>query len=262
MPLSVGLALTISLSSALNVMLDEVYDEANYKEDVEYVDILAFAKGETLSVDLGLRDMPNSDKLLRVNEHTGNLVLRSGVNISQLEKRNTRTQKMESRSKKNMRNFIDKLPKIAEIAEVKGFEGYFSNKSKDQAEQSVDELLAYAKSYRGTPYRWGGMSERGFDCSGFTQNAFRHVGIELPRTSHSQAQLGKTVTMAEAQPGDMVFFGRKRRHGYRTSHTGIVTANRDGQLRIIHSSSRGIVEEDILSVQSYQRRFLFIKRIL
>ncbi|MEN9445169.1 MAG: hypothetical protein RIS47_2060 [Bacteroidota bacterium] len=239
-------------------MLGEVKNDRQSSLE-EYIDIEGFAKGETLGIDLGIRKYTNTDKPLRIGQSQYCDVLRNDANVNQIIAHNIRNQRTESRSQKTMRSFVTKLPKVND---VERFDGYFAGKTKDDAQQGVDELLAYAKSYRGTPYRWGGLSDRGFDCSGFTQTAFKHVGINLPRTSQSQSQLGERVSVADAKPGDMVFFGRKRGKSYRTSHTGIVVMNGNGQLRVIHSSNRGVVEEDILSVQSYQRRFLFIKRIL
>jgi cell wall-associated NlpC family hydrolase len=66
-------------------------------------------------------------------------------------------------------------------------------------------ILSIAARYVGTPYRYGGTTPSGFDCSGYTQYVFNQVGISLPRTSGAQAQAGKRVSRSEARPGDLVW---------------------------------------------------------
>ncbi|MGY1854872.1 NlpC/P60 family protein [Modestobacter sp. SYSU DS0290] len=70
------------------------------------------------------------------------------------------------------------------------------------------EVVGAAQKYLGVPYRWGGTDPTsGLDCSGFTQRVFADLGISIPRTSSQQATAGRPVaSLAEAQPGDLVFF--------------------------------------------------------
>ena len=71
------------------------------------------------------------------------------------------------------------------------------------------DLVQYAKQFIGNPYVWGGTSlTNGADCSGFTMSVYKKYGISLPHHSGSQAQLGRKVTLAEAQPGDLVFYAK------------------------------------------------------
>ncbi len=71
------------------------------------------------------------------------------------------------------------------------------------------DLVQYAKQFIGNPYVWGGTSlTNGADCSGFTMSVYKKFGISLPHHSGSQAQMGKKVTLAEAQPGDLVFYAK------------------------------------------------------
>ncbi|WP_461023974.1 C40 family peptidase [Thalassiella azotivora] len=66
-------------------------------------------------------------------------------------------------------------------------------------------VLEIAARYVGTPYRYGGTTPSGFDCSGFTQYVYAQVGINLPRTSGAQADFGRRVSASEARPGDLVW---------------------------------------------------------
>lgn len=76
-------------------------------------------------------------------------------------------------------------------------------------------VVADAERYLGVPYQWGGTSPTsGFDCSGFTQHVFGDLGISLPRTAaEQQASAGQSVpSLAQAQPGDLLFFGSPAEH--------------------------------------------------
>jgi cell wall-associated NlpC family hydrolase len=67
-------------------------------------------------------------------------------------------------------------------------------------------------NYLGSPYRWGGSSPSGFDCSGFTMYVYSQVGISLPHSSSAQYGSGTHVSRSELQPGDLVFFGSPIHH--------------------------------------------------
>src|SRR5690606_677453 len=69
----------------------------------------------------------------------------------------------------------------------------------------VNDMISFAKSLLGTPYRYSGTSPSGFDCSGFINYVMGSFGFSLPRSSYSIAELGKTVKLSEVQPGDLLF---------------------------------------------------------
>jgi len=91
-------------------------------------------------------------------------------------------------------------------------------------------LLQVAYSFLGVPYRYGGNTARGIDCSSFVQQCFRVLGIGLPRTAAEQAQCGLAVPVEYLQPADRLYF--RNRDG-RISHTGIYIGNG----LFIHASS-------------------------
>ncbi len=82
---------------------------------------------------------------------------------------------------------------------------------------AADALVRTAMSLVGTPYRWGGASPLGFDCSGFTWYAFARIGISIPRTADVQFAAGRPVA-GDPLPGDLVFF---QTYDYGASHVGI-----------------------------------------
>ena len=67
-------------------------------------------------------------------------------------------------------------------------------------------VVAVAERYLGVPYRWGGASPSGFDCSGLVMYAFSQIGVSLPHSSYAQYGMGSPVARSELQPGDLVFF--------------------------------------------------------
>lgn len=89
--------------------------------------------------------------------------------------------------------------------------------------------LNAAYSMMGTPYRAGGSTPAGFDCSGFTQWSFAQAGISLPRDSRSQQSATLTIGAEAARPGDLVFWGSP------VYHVGIYV----GGDMVIHSPSSG-----------------------
>ena len=87
----------------------------------------------------------------------------------------------------------------------------------------VQALLQRALALLGTPYRWGGTTTDGFDCSGLVGYVFRSaLGINLPRVSRDMASQGQSVAREQLAEGDLVFFSRS---GRRVDHVGIYVGN-------------------------------------
>lgn len=72
--------------------------------------------------------------------------------------------------------------------------------------------IAAARTRLGTPYRWGGSTPAGFDCSGLMMWAWAQVGVSLPRTSGAQRSATQRITRDQLQPGDLVFSGNPVHH--------------------------------------------------
>ncbi|MCH4249693.1 MAG: NlpC/P60 family protein [Microbacteriaceae bacterium] len=94
-------------------------------------------------------------------------------------------------------------------------------------------LLSTAYSLSGIPYVWGGITPAGFDCSGFVQYVFAQHGISLPRTSQAQTAAGSSISVAQAQPGDLVSWGYHI--GIYLGNGKMIDAPRPGQTVGVHS---------------------------
>ncbi|MER6846238.1 NlpC/P60 family protein [Streptomyces flaveolus] len=81
------------------------------------------------------------------------------------------------------------------------------------------KALAFARAQIGKPYVWGATGPGSYDCSGLTQAAWKAAGVTLPRTTYDQVEAGTTVSVSQAQPGDLVFFYDD------ISHVGIYIGN-------------------------------------
>lgn len=94
-------------------------------------------------------------------------------------------------------------------------------------------IVRTAERYVGAPYRHGGASPRGFDCSGYVMYVYKKNGILLPRQVHRQYDAGRHISLRRAKAGDLVFFRTSRSR--RLSHVGIYL----GGNRFIHAPSSG-----------------------
>lgn len=117
-----------------------------------------------------------------------------------------------------------------------------------------------ARSLLRTPYRYGGESPAGMDCSGLTSYVFERLGVGLPRRAEEQSTMGRWIAPDELRPGDLVFFGEDRDKPF---HVGLVVSEAGQPLRMIHAAtSRGVVETDVTGSTYWMRRFKFGRRIL
>ncbi|MDO5655293.1 MAG: NlpC/P60 family protein [Flavobacteriaceae bacterium] len=130
------------------------------------------------------------------------------------------------------------------INRAKTFEELEKNTFVSNFDRAVNNIIIEAKTFLGTPYRYGGVTRRGIDCSAFMQQIFDVEGIDLPRQSIHQAKTGKAVSRAELQKGDLIFFSTTS--PYRITHVGMVTEVEDGEITFIHSaSSKGVTFESL-----------------
>lgn len=105
----------------------------------------------------------------------------------------------------------------------------------EKVEVKGEEVVRVAKSLLNVPYLWGGKNMMGFDCSGFVQTVYSVFGIQLLRNAREQITQGKVVnSLAESQPGDLVFFDHSDRdpNATKISHVGMLIS----PTQVIHCS--------------------------
>ncbi|MER5888399.1 NlpC/P60 family protein [Streptomyces sp. NPDC001941] len=107
----------------------------------------------------------------------------------------------------------------------------------------AEKALAFARAQIGKPYVWGATGPGSYDCSGLTQAAWRAAGVDLPRTTWDQVEVGTRVATADLRPGDLVFFYDD------ISHVGLYI----GGGRMIHAPKPGayVREESIYTMPVY-----------
>lgn len=129
---------------------------------------------------------------------------------------------------------------------------------------NLEEALLLFNQYIGVPYVWGGKTNFGYDCSGFTQSFFKSIGIALKRDAYQQATQGNDVMLlTEAKTGDLAFFDNAEG---RITHVGIVI-EKEGGFEILHAS--GELRIDLLDHQGinkksegYSHNLRLIRRVL
>ena len=127
-----------------------------------------------------------------------------------------------------------------------------------------DQVIAYARTFLGTPYKLGASGPSKFDCSGFTRYVFKKFGYNLTQYSGAQLREGREVAgYRDLQKGDLVFFG-KRGSVRNIGHVGIVVSidEETGDFTFIHASvSNGVVEQTS-SHPYFMMRYIGARRVL
>jgi len=119
------------------------------------------------------------------------------------------------------------------------------------ASRAADHALAMV----GKPYRYGGSTPAGFDCSGLVQYSYRLAGVKVPRDTHALRELAQPVGASELRRGDLLFFDQE---GKKSSHVAIYL----GDERFVHApSSGGQVRTDRLDAAYWRRHFVQARRL-
>lgn len=127
----------------------------------------------------------------------------------------------------------------------------------------IDSVITYGKQYIGVPYKYGGKSPSGFDCSGFVHYIFEPWGYNLPYSSKGYGEYGQEVDISQVRKGDFALF-----RGRSTSSTGIghvalvVDVDENGNVYILHATiHKGITIDNISNQEYYLKRYLTCRRM-
>lgn len=234
------LAVALLVSSIWIASADErdtVQQEVQYSAAVEALDaagltsrssnVLPSGEGLALALELGLPE-----------EET--------ISLSQLPTEALKTSQAQEDAAR--RKQADTAAEYAQPVHYADYEG-------TSATNTVrEELIAYAYTYLGTPYVYGGSSYSGTDCSGFTMAVFAKFGYSLSHGASDQYYTATSVSSEERQAGDLVFFDTFGG----ISHVGIYL----GGGQFIHASSSGGVKVNSLYESYYAACYLGAGRIL
>lgn len=126
------------------------------------------------------------------------------------------------------------------------------------ASDQIKSVISKAKTYLGTPYRYGGINQNGLDCSGLTTLSYRTIGVELPRSSKDQSKYGEPIKRKALKPGDLVFFTAK--NNGKIDHVGMVTAVKGPEVTFIHATTSRGVRFDRLDTGYWTNLFMSARR--
>ena len=125
----------------------------------------------------------------------------------------------------------------------------------EAAPGAAEHAAGFALKMVGRPYRFGGSTPTGFDCSGLVQYSYRQAGVKLPRSTEAQLVTGTRVRLSSVRRGDLLFFDEE---GRKKSHVGIYL----GGGRFVHAPSSGKhVRTDSLDAPYWKKHFSEARRI-
>lgn len=130
----------------------------------------------------------------------------------------------------------------------------------------IDKVVLFARSKLGCPYEWGATGPSRYDCSGLVYSAYKHVGIELSRTTGIMCEEGDHVNIFNIKKGDMVFFVSGEPGERHISHVGIAITDynyKKKDFKFIHASAgNGCVVVSHFTDSNYQKTYGGARRII
>lgn len=210
-------------------------------------------KGDTLSAISQKTGVPVKQLMAANNIHPRNLRIGQKLALSKVQRRETTEEAVNE----------DLLPDDDEINPAETVE---TAELKEEISQNAELLgkwgspderklfVRVATGFLGAPYRLGGSTVRGIDCSAFVRKMYQFFDIDLPRTAYEQSHVGLTIDRKELVEGDLVFFRTRRPVG----HVGIYIGNNE----FVHASSRDrVVRIDRIDTPYFTKRFVRAVRV-
>lgn len=125
----------------------------------------------------------------------------------------------------------------------------------------INTVFDSLETHLGTPYKYGGVTPSGFDCSGLFYAVFKDFGVKLSRSSRGLAHHGVEVELENLQPGDLLFFKGRNINSKTIGHVAMVIELTDGSFKMIHSCSRGVIIDEYSEISYYRKRFVTARRL-
>lgn len=208
------------------------------KEQKDWIKVV-YADGHTGYVSADYVDIRTEFKeAISIEEERAQLLREAEEKAKKAEQ-----ERKKAQARSNARNSSSSTKKVSSSKSTSsGTTKSLSTKSESSSSLRND-IVNYALKFEGNPYVWGGTSlTNGADCSGFTQSIFKHFGIRIPRTSRSQANSGRKVSVKTMQKGDLIFYSKNGR----INHVAIYIGNG----KVIGASSR----KEGIKIKNYNYR--------
>lgn len=135
------------------------------------------------------------------------------------------------------------------------------NKVENPNHQKITKVVRLAKSYEGTPYKFGGTNNKGMDCSGLIYTCYLEENIQLPRTSKAMSEFGHEIKLKETNIGDLVFFETDKTRR-KINHVGLVIDKKVDKIYFIHSTTSQGVIISTLDDYYWSNSFVMVRRIM
>ena len=120
----------------------------------------------------------------------------------------------------------------------------------------IDSIIDFGKTFLNKPYRYKGPSSWEMDCAGYIAFIFSKFGYEIPHSSISIGEIVKNIELTEIKKGDLMFFKGRNIKSNTIGHVSIVVEVENGNIKMMHSCSRGIIIEDYQNSDYYKQRFI------
>ncbi|MCY6369901.1 NlpC/P60 family protein [Clostridium ganghwense] len=182
------------------------------------------------------------EQLLLENDKLLSLQAKQEKEMEDFKQNKIQQEKLIAEAEKLTKLYADKVKK--EEKKVSQNTTKYIPSRGSSASVSQDAMIAYAKKFLGTPYKWGANGPNYFDCSGYTKYIFAKFGINIPRVSRDQAKGGRYVPKNQLQPGDLVFYAYNKGKGA-IHHVGMYIGNG----KYIHAPRTG----DVVKISSVNR---------
>ena len=124
----------------------------------------------------------------------------------------------------------------------------------------LDSIINFSEKYIGTPYKYGGTTPDGFDCSGFVQYLFSSFGVKIPRMPADMADISNKVDYKDIRPGDLVYFKGSNINSMEIGHVALVVERNGDSFSFIHATSKGVMINNIEQYDYWKTRYLFATR--